>query len=133
MSKEQRIESVAYGLLAELPDWCDASNNGDLWEKALAFATDIVEKEGHLSLVNLLLQGIEGFVWIVEDLPFAYQNADGEVYLSSIIDAEWGDVEWVLEPEALSLGVHPLASDFRMGNVSRAEYMEALEAFAKSM
>ena len=133
MSKEQRIESVAYGLLAELPDWCDASNSNDLWEKALAFATDIVEKEGHLSLVDLLVQGIEGFVWLVEDLPFAYQNADGEVYLSSVEDATWGDVEWVLEPEALSLGVHPLADDHRMGNVSKAEYMEALGAFAKSM
>ena len=133
MSKEQRIESTAYALLSDLPDWCDASNNGDLWEKALAFAAQIVEEQGHLSLVNLLLQGIEGFVWIVEDLPFAYQNADGEVYLSSIIDANWVLEGWVLEPEALSLGVHPLAHDYRMGNVSKAEYMEALEAFAKSM
>lgn len=45
MSKEQQIESVAYGLLSELPDWCDATNSGDLWEKALAFAAQIVEEE----------------------------------------------------------------------------------------
>lgn len=132
MSKEQRIESTAYALLSELPDWCDASNSGDLWEKALAFATQIVEEQGHLSLVDLLVQGIEGFTW-AQDLPFAYQNEDGEVYLSSVEDATWGDVEWVLEPEALSLGVHPLANDHRTGSASKAEYMEAVEAFAKSM
>ena len=132
MSKEQRIESTAYALLAELPDWCDASNSGDLWEKALAFATQIVEEEEYLPLVTLLVQGIEGFTWS-QDLPFAYQNADGEIYLSSVEDATWGDVEWVLEPEALSLGVHPITHDYHMGSVSKTQYMEAVEAFAKSM
>ena len=132
MSKEQRIESIAYGLLSELPDWCDASNSNDLWEKALVFATQIVEGEGHTDLVQLLLLGIEGFTW-AEDFPFAYQNADGEIYLSSFEYAAWGDVEWVLEPEALSLGVHPIAHDYRMGSVSKAQYMDAVEAFAKSM
>ena len=132
MSKEQRIESVAYGLLADLPDWCDASNNGDLWEKALAFASQLVEEEGHLELVNLLIFGIEGFTW-AEDQPFAYQNADGEVLLSSFEYAAWGNAEWILEPEAVSLGVHPLANDYRMGSVSKTQYMDELETFAKSM
>ena len=54
MSKEQQIESVAYGLLSELPDWCDATNSGDLWEKALAFAAQIVEEEEEEAAYKLL-------------------------------------------------------------------------------